>query len=161
MNIDALYLTPLVLTSKLQFQNTLSAIATLFPICYLIATETLTCRYKHDCLIRKAQEAHFLHKAKTIESLGMRNVTSYNHYVIFIFFTPLFFSATPYHVIPCNFHLLFYSSIYSVKLWLFLINLMKTGISQSKYCKSQPFSCCFISLCSSLFNINSIFIFFD
>ena len=36
MNIlDALYLTPPVVTSKPQFQNTFSAIATLFPICYL------------------------------------------------------------------------------------------------------------------------------
>ena len=32
---DALYLTPPVVTSKPQFQNTLSAIATLFPIRYL------------------------------------------------------------------------------------------------------------------------------
>ena len=35
MNIDALYSTPLVVTSKLQFQNTLSAIASLFRIYYL------------------------------------------------------------------------------------------------------------------------------
>ena len=71
MSIHALYLTPPVVTSKLQFQNTLSAMATLFPICYLIPTETLTCRYKRDCPIRKAQEAHLLHKAETIEPLGM------------------------------------------------------------------------------------------
>ena len=37
----------------------------------LIPIETLTCRYKHDCLIRKAEEAHLIHKAKTIEPLGM------------------------------------------------------------------------------------------
>ena len=43
------------------------------------------------------------------------NVTNYNHYVIFNFFLGLFFlAASPYHVIPCNFCLLFYSSIYSV-----------------------------------------------
>ena len=42
------------------------------------------------------------------------NVTNYNHYVIFNFFLGLFFlAASPYHVIPCNFCLLFYSSIYS------------------------------------------------
>ena len=35
MNVDALYLTSPVVTSKPQFQNTLSAIATLSPICYL------------------------------------------------------------------------------------------------------------------------------
>ena len=35
MNIDALSLTPPVVTFKPQFQNTFPAIATLFPICYL------------------------------------------------------------------------------------------------------------------------------
>ena len=35
MNIDALYLTPPVVTFKPQFQNSFSAIAALFPICYL------------------------------------------------------------------------------------------------------------------------------
>ena len=35
MNIDALHLTPPVVTFKPQFQNTFSAIAALFPICYL------------------------------------------------------------------------------------------------------------------------------
>ena len=33
--IDALYLTPPVVTFKPQFQNSFSAIAALFPICYL------------------------------------------------------------------------------------------------------------------------------
>ena len=41
-----------------------------------------------------------------------------------------------------------------------LINLMKTGIGQSKYCIPQPFSRCLISLCSSLFDLNSIFFLF-
>ena len=41
-----------------------------------------------------------------------------------------------------------------------LINLMKTGIGQSKYCIPQPFSPCLISLCSSLFDLNSIFFLF-
>ena len=35
LDIDALYFTPPVVTSKPQFQNTFSAIATPFPICYL------------------------------------------------------------------------------------------------------------------------------
>ena len=47
--------------------------------------------------------------------------------------------------------------IFSVYSWFFLINLMKTGIGQSKYCTPQPFSRCLISLCSSLFDLNSIF----
>ena len=34
---------------------------------------------------------------------------------------------------------------------------MTTGIDQSKYCLPQPFSACFISLCSSLFDCNSTF----
>ena len=34
---------------------------------------------------------------------------------------------------------------------------MKSGIGQSKYSIPQPFSPCFISLCSSLFYFNSIF----
>ena len=38
-----------------------------------------------------------------------------------------------------------------------LINLMKTGIGQSKYCIPQPFSRCLISLCGSLFDFNSTF----
>ena len=65
MNIDALYLTPPVVTSKLQFQNTFSTIATLFPICYLSQMKHW---YERDCL-RKAREAHLIHKAKTIEPL--------------------------------------------------------------------------------------------
>ena len=35
-----------------------------------------------------------------------------------------------------------------------LINLMKTGIGESKYCIPQPFSRCLISLCRSLFDFN-------
>ena len=70
-----------------------------------------------------------------------------------------FLVATPYHVIPYNFRLLFHSSIYSaVYSWFFLINMMKTGIGQSKYCVPQPFSRCLISLCSSLFYFNSIYV---
>ena len=74
---------------------------------------------------------------------------------LYLFFGLFFLAATPYHVIPCNFLLLFYSSICSVYSWFFLINLMKTGIGQSKYCIPQPFSRCLISLCNSLFDFNS------
>ena len=79
------------------------------------------------------------------------NVTNYNHYVIFNFFLGLFFlAASPYHVIPCNFCLLFYSSIYSVYSCFFLINLIKTSIGQSKYSIPQTFSRCLISLRSNI-----------
>ena len=40
--------------------------------------------------------------------------------------------------------------------WFFLINLMKTGIGQWKYCIPQPFSRCLINLCSNLFDFNSV-----
>ena len=33
---------------------------------------------------------------------------------------------------------------------------MKTGFGRSKYCIPQPFSHCLISLCNSLFDIDSI-----
>ena len=60
-------------------------------------------------------------------------------------------SLWDHHVIPCNFRLSFYSGIYSVYSWFFLINLMKTGIGQSKYCiLPRPFSGYLISLCGSL-----------
>ena len=72
------------------------------------------------------------------------------------FFRFIFLSSHTLHVIPCNFRLLFYSSIYSVYSGFFLINLMKTVIGQSKYCMPQPFSRCLISLCSSLVDFNSI-----
>ena len=63
--------------------------------------------------------------------------------------------------LPCNFRLLFYSRIYSVYSCFSLKNLMKTGNGQLKYCIPRPFSRCLISLCSSLSDFNSIFIFFD
>ena len=90
MNVlDALYSTPRVVTSKPQFQNTFSAIATLFPICYLIIPiERL--RYERDCL-RKAREAHLIHKAKTIEPLGMSRryelLSLCNFYLFSVYFS--------------------------------------------------------------------------
>ena len=75
------------------------------------------------------------------------NVKNSNNCVIFVFFSVYFSQpATSYPVI----------SIYSVYSWFFLINLMKTGIGQSKYCIPQPFTCCLISLCSSLVDFDSI-----
>ena len=44
----------------------------------LIAIDLL--RYERDCL-RKAREAHLIHKAKTIEPLGMSKRNDNNHYV--------------------------------------------------------------------------------
>ena len=69
MNIDALYLTPPLFISKPQFQNTFSAIVTLFPICYLSQLKHLD--MNAIVLGIKARVAHIIHKAKTIEPLGM------------------------------------------------------------------------------------------
>ena len=57
---------------------------------------------------------------------------------------------------PCNFRLLFYSSIYFAYWKIFLVNVVKTGIGQSKYCIPQPFSRCLDSFWSSLFDFNLI-----
>ena len=111
---------------------------------------------------KKAREANLIHKTKTIDPLGMNKRDELSGLCNFYLFFRLFsLAATPYHVIPCNFPLLFYNSIYSAYSRFFLINLLKTGIGQAKYCIPQPFSRCLISLCSSLFDFNSIFIFFD
>ena len=69
-NRNTVPLTPPVVTSKPQFQNTFSAIAILFPICYLSLVLKHLIRYERNCL-RKASEAHLTHKAKTIELLGV------------------------------------------------------------------------------------------
>ena len=55
-------------TPKPQFQNTFSAIATLFPICYLSQLIYLD---MNAIVLGTAPEAHLIHKAKTIEPLGM------------------------------------------------------------------------------------------
>ena len=78
----------------------------------LIPIETL--RYERDCL-RKAHEANLIHKAKNIEPLGMNKRDELLSLCnLYLFFGLFFLAATPYHVIPCNFRLLFYSSICSV-----------------------------------------------
>ena len=80
-------------TPKPQFQNTFSAIATLFPICYLSQLIYLDMNYR----------------ASGNEQTWRTIIIMYN---LYLFFGLLFFAATPYHIIPCNFRLLFYSSIY-------------------------------------------------
>ena len=130
-----------------QFQNTSSAIATLFPICYLSQLKHLD---MNAIVSGKHARSTSFGKPKPSNLWEWTNVTNYNHYVIFNFFLGLFFlAASPYHVIPCNFCLLFYSSIYSVYSCFFLINLIKTSIGQSKYSIPQTFSRCLISLRSN------------
>jgi len=75
------------------------------------------------------------------------NVTNNNHCVIFIFFSVYVTSFYYFTVVYI---------LYTCIRGFLLINLMKTGIGQSKYCIHQPFSRCLISLCSSLFYFNSI-----
>ena len=84
----------------------------------------------------------------------------YNHY---LFFGLFFLAATPYtsYHVTSAYYFTVRGSIFTVYSWFFPINLMKTGIGQSKYCIPQSFSCCLICLCNSLFYFNSIFIFFD
>ena len=85
LDIDALYFTPPVVTSKPQFQNTFSAIATLFPICFLSLV------LKHldmNAIVLGKQVRHtsFI-KPKPSSLWESINVTNYNHYVIFIYFS--------------------------------------------------------------------------
>ena len=122
-------------------------------ICYLSQLKHLD--MNAIVLGKHARRTSFL-KPKPSSVWEWTNGTNNNHCAIFIFFWLLFLAATPYHVIPCNFLLLFFSGIYSVYSWFFLINLMNTGIGHWKYCIPQPFSRCLFSLCSSLFDFNSI-----
>ena len=73
----------------------------------LIPIETF--RYESDFLW-KAHEAHLIHKAKTIEPLGMNKrdelLSLCNHY---LFFGLFFLATTPYQLIPCTYRLLFFS----------------------------------------------------
>ena len=105
-------------------------------ICYLSQLKHLD--MNAIVLGKHARRTSFL-KPKPSRVWEWTNGTNNNHCVIFIFFWLLFLAATPYHVIPCNFLLLFFSGIYSVYLWFFLINLMNTGIGQWKNCIPQPF----------------------
>ena len=88
--------------------------------------------------------------------------TNITQWLLFVTFVPRGggYSYTPIPIRVCVYvsPLLLYRFWYS---WFFLINLMNTGIGQSKYFTLQPFSPCLICLCSSLFDFNSIFIFFD
>ena len=114
---------------------------TLFPICYLSQFKHL--EMNAIVLGKHARLPSFI-KLKPSGLWELKNATSYVHYVILTMYI-------------CNFRLLFYSSIYSVYSSCFSqINLMKTGIGQSKYCIPQPFSHCLISLCRSLFDFDSM-----
>ena len=108
-------------------------------VSYMLFIPVETLIYERDCL-RKAppvRRTSFI-KPKPSSLWDWINVTNNNHCELlcnlYLFFGLLFLAATPYHVIPCNFRLLFYSSIYSVYSWSSLVNLMKTGVGQSKYC---------------------------
>ena len=151
---------PPVVTSKPQFQNTFSAIATLFPICYLSQLKHLD--MKAIVLGKHVRRTSFIKLKPSTLCRQMNKLEEQQSLCnLYLFFGLFFLAATPYHVIPCNFILFFYSSRYSVYSRFFLINLMTTGIGQSKHCIPQPFSRCLISLCSSLFYFNCIFNFFD
>ena len=106
-------------TSKPQFQNAFSAMVmiTLFPICYLSQLKHLD--MNAIVLGKHARLPSFI-KLKPLGLWELKNATNYIHYVILTMYI-------------CNLRLLFYSSIYSVYSSYFSqINLMKTGIGQSK-----------------------------
>ena len=94
MNIDALYLTPQVVTSKPQFKNTFSAIATRFPICYLSLLKHLD--MNAIVLGKQVRRTSFI-KPKPSSLWVWTNVTNYDHYVIFILFSVNFLSS---HTLP-------------------------------------------------------------
>ena len=119
-------------------------IITLFPICYSSQLKHLD--MNAIVLGKHVRRTSFI-KPNPSSLWELTNVKNSNNCVIFVFFSVYFSQpATSYPVI----------SIYSVYSWFFPINLMKTGIGQSKYCIPQPFSGCLISLCSSLFDFDSI-----
>ena len=71
MNIDALYLTPPVVTSKLRFQNASSAIATPFPICYLSLLKHLDMKQNVIVLGKHVRRASFIKPKPSSLCLGM------------------------------------------------------------------------------------------
>ena len=134
MSIDAPYLTPPVVTSQPQFQNTF--LSNSHSVSHTLLIPILKHLDVNAIVLGKAREAHLIHKVKTIEPLGMNkrdeSIIIIMYLNIYLFFGLFFFAATRHHVITCNFRLLFYSSMYPVNSWFFSINLMKTGIGQSK-----------------------------
>ena len=66
MNTDDLYSTLLVITSVLQFQNTFLPVIISTIICFWFLLKN----FGRDSF-RKAREAHLIHKAKTIEPVGI------------------------------------------------------------------------------------------
>ena len=76
----------------------------------LISIETL--RYGRACL-RKERKMNLINKPKTIEPLRMNKRDEQKSlFIPYLSFDFYFLPATPYHVIPCNFRLIFYSSIF-------------------------------------------------
>ena len=78
---------PPVVTSKPQFQNTFSATATLFPICYLSQLKHLD--MKAIVLGKHLRRTSFI-KPKPSTLCRWTNLTNNNHCVIFIFFSVYF-----------------------------------------------------------------------
>ena len=94
-------------------------VITLFPICYLSHLKHLD--MNAIVLGKHARLPSFI-KLKPSGLWKLKSATNYIHYVILTMYI-------------CNFRLLFYSSVYSVYSSCFSqINLMKTGIGQTKYC---------------------------
>ena len=76
----------------------------------LISIETL--RYGRACL-GKERKMNLINKPKTIEPLRMNKRDEQKSlFIPYLSFDFYFLEATPYHVIPCNFRLIFYSSIF-------------------------------------------------
>ena len=99
-------------------------IITLFPICYSSQLKHLD--MNAIVLGRHARLPSF-RKLKPLGVWELKNATNYIHYVILTMYI-------------CDFHLLFYSSIYSLYSSCFSqINLMKTGIGHFKYCIPYTF----------------------
>ena len=76
----------------------------------LISIQTLI--YGRACL-RKERKMNLINKSKTIEPLRMNKRDEQKSlFIPYLSFDFYFLEATPYHVIPCNFRLIFYSSIF-------------------------------------------------
>ena len=70
MNIDSLYLTPSGSYIQTAVSEHYLMISNSYSVFHMLLIPIKTHRYERDCL-RKASEAHLIHKAKTIEPLGM------------------------------------------------------------------------------------------
>ena len=95
----------------------------------LIPIETL--RYERDCLRKPCVRRTSFITPKPSSLWEWTNVTNNNQCVIFIFF-PVYFSEQPHLTTSYHVTFVYYSSIYSVYSWFFLINLMKTIVLASR-----------------------------